>query len=172
MLSDLASGGWLKRELCRIHSDTETAETVVDDALKALIVNMSEAGRLDLQTGLQKVLDMFPEGLRVGTACSGTDIAVVGMKHTARALKEVFPEMDLLKVSHLWSCELEEFKNEFIQRNFDVSAVYSDMAVLFCGCSPQPEDCLREADRGHRPLRVRLQLQGLLHAQHRPLVPC
>ena len=130
MLSDLASGGWLKRELCRIHSDTETAETVVDDALKALIVNMSEAGRLDLQTGLQKVLDMFPEGLRVGTACSGTDIAVVGMKHTARALKEVFPEMDLLKVSHLWSCELEEFKNEFIQRNFDVSAVYSDMAGL------------------------------------------
>ena len=71
VLSDLASGGWLKRELCRIHSDTETAETVVDDALKALIVNMSEAGRLDLHTGLQKVLDMFPGG-----SVSGRPVAV------------------------------------------------------------------------------------------------
>lgn len=81
--------------------------------------------------------------LRVATMCSGTEAPLLALGLISRALGE---EHDtVLKVEHVFSCEIEPFKQAYIERNFrppilfrDVCELGSDEAYVFMFFSIQP----------------------------------
>ena len=72
-----------------------------------------------------------PQRLRVATACSGSDICVLTMEMILCELKDA---LDIpLEVEHVWSCESEPFKRDFLEHVLDVKRIYADIRSLGCG---------------------------------------
>jgi hypothetical protein len=54
--------------------------------------------------------------LRVATMCSGTESPLLALNLISRAIEEHFGKT--LSVHHVFSCEIEPFKQAYIERNF------------------------------------------------------
>ena len=66
--------------------------------------------------------------LRVATMCSGTEAPLLALGLVSRALRE---EHDTtLEVEHVFSCEIEPFKQAYIERNFRPPILFRDVCEL------------------------------------------
>ncbi|ESK85156.1 dna repair protein rad8, partial [Moniliophthora roreri MCA 2997] len=66
--------------------------------------------------------------LRVATMCSGTESPLLALELIQREIKEQY-EVDL-EVEHVFSCEIEPFKQAYIERNFHPPILFRDVCEL------------------------------------------
>jgi len=83
----------------------------------------SRAGKLD------RVVDRLNgRKLRVATMCSGTESPLLALRMITRSL---FTETGKkLEVEHIFSCEIEPFKQAYIERNFSPPILFRDVLEL------------------------------------------
>ncbi|KAN0062000.1 hypothetical protein ACQY0O_005995 [Thecaphora frezii] len=75
---------------------------------------------------LAKALQDRP--LRVATMCSGTESPLLALELMARAIKEQHGIR--IKIEHVFSCEIEPFKQAYIERNFSPPILFRDVTEL------------------------------------------
>ncbi|KAJ3235803.1 hypothetical protein HDU81_000159 [Chytriomyces hyalinus] len=68
--------------------------------------------------------------LRVATMCSGTESPLLAIKLISDALSAKLGVPDILKVHHVFSCEIEPFKQAYIDRNFSPPILFRDVKEL------------------------------------------
>ena len=95
-------------------------------AIKGMICDASDEIRQRWHQRLSS-----PQRLRVATACSGSDICVLTMEMILCELKDALGIP--LEVEHVWSCESEPFKRDFLEHVLDVKRIYADIRSLGCG---------------------------------------
>lgn len=66
--------------------------------------------------------------LKVATMCSGTESPLLALSMISRSLKKVYGFG--LEVDHLFSCEIEPFKQAYIERNFRPPILFRDITEL------------------------------------------
>ncbi|RPA73956.1 hypothetical protein BJ508DRAFT_333534 [Ascobolus immersus RN42] len=66
--------------------------------------------------------------LRVGTMCSGTESPLLALGMITRSMKEQYGVT--IEVEHLFSCEIEPFKQAYIERNFRPPILFRDITEL------------------------------------------
>lgn len=79
--------------------------------------------------GLDDVLKKFPESrpLRIATMCSGTESPLLALEMVRDAL--IAKDKDL-HIDHLFSAEIEPFKQAYIERNFHPPIIFRDIVEL------------------------------------------
>jgi hypothetical protein len=76
----------------------------------------------------QNSLNASSRKLRVGTMCSGTESPLLALQLISEAM-----ELDggsKLEVEHIFSCEIEPFKQAYIERNFRPPVLFRDVTEL------------------------------------------
>lgn len=78
--------------------------------------------------------------LKVATMCSGTESPVLALDMIAKAIEEFFhthmkkdsdeKELGMLQIEHVFSCEIEPFKQAYIERNFQPPLLFRDIREL------------------------------------------
>jgi hypothetical protein len=66
--------------------------------------------------------------LRVATMCSGTESPLLALGLICRSIKEQYDVN--LEVEHVFSCEIEPFKQAYIERNFQPPILFRDVCEL------------------------------------------
>lgn len=66
--------------------------------------------------------------LRVATMCSGTESPLLALGLIHRSIKEKYGVS--LEVEHVFSCEIEPFKQAYIERNFRPPILFRDVCEL------------------------------------------
>ncbi|KAJ3287354.1 hypothetical protein HK104_008647 [Borealophlyctis nickersoniae] len=66
--------------------------------------------------------------LRVATMCSGTESPLLALELISRAIKELYGIS--FEVEHVFSCEIEPFKQAYIERNFAPPILFRDVCEL------------------------------------------
>ena len=126
---------------------TEATDDIIDrlvgdqvDKIGALLCRALKSGDCDLGSAKSP--------LKLGTACSGTDAPALALTlvQEQMALRNLLSvpggkdggceEEKLLNVDHLFSCEVDAFKQSYLARNFD-STLYPDIGKL---CDNPPLD--------------------------------
>lgn len=86
---------------------------------------------------LQKVAEIFHKHnadhrtarkLRVGTMCSGTESPLLALQLISEAMEQ--NGHGNLEVEHIFSCEIEPFKQAYIERNFRPPILFRDVTEL------------------------------------------
>lgn len=75
---------------------------------------------------LAKTLEGRP--LRVATMCSGTESPLLALRLMSRAIKELHGIA--IEVEHVFSCEIEPYKQAYIERNFAPPILFRDVCEL------------------------------------------
>ena len=77
--------------------------------------------------------------LKIATMCSGTESPVLALDMLKKAIDDVVSSQNIqisghvtptLQVEHVFSCEIEPFKQAYIQRNFDPKRLFRDIREL------------------------------------------
>lgn len=78
---------------------------------------------------LDRVVDRLNgRKLRVATMCSGTESPLLALRMITRSLfKETGKQ---LEIEHIFSCEIEPFKQAYIERNFSPPILFRDVLEL------------------------------------------
>ncbi|KIM21844.1 hypothetical protein M408DRAFT_29225 [Serendipita vermifera MAFF 305830] len=89
---------------------------------------------------LKDVADIFhdhpdetgaPRKLRVGTMCSGTESPLLALQLISEAMEvDQVMEGRKLDIEHIFSCEIEPFKQAYIERNFQPPILFRDVTEL------------------------------------------
>ena len=66
--------------------------------------------------------------LRIATMCSGTESPLLALDLICNALKEQHDTT--LEIEHVFSCEIEPFKQAYIERNFHPPIIFRDVCEL------------------------------------------
>lgn len=66
--------------------------------------------------------------LRVATMCSGTESPLLALEMIQESIKELFSVE--LEIDHVFSCEIEPFKQAYIERNFSPPILFRDVCEL------------------------------------------
>ncbi|KAG5191768.1 S-adenosyl-L-methionine-dependent methyltransferase [Tribonema minus] len=66
--------------------------------------------------------------LRVATMCSGTESPLLALSMICNAAKELYGAE--LQIEHVFSCEIEPFKQAYIERNFSPPILFRDIREL------------------------------------------
>lgn len=66
--------------------------------------------------------------LRIATMCSGTESPLLALELICRSIKEKYGV--LLEIEHVFSCEIEPFKQAYIERNFRPPILFRDVCEL------------------------------------------
>ena len=66
--------------------------------------------------------------LRVATMCSGTESPLLALGMISKYVKELYNAN--LEIDHLFSCEIEPFKQAYIERNFKPPILFRDVCEL------------------------------------------
>jgi len=89
----------------------------------------------DILKGLLQKLHRRP--LRIATMCSGTESPVLALDMLSKAMEEHchkhYPDSDFsheLQIEHVFSCEIEPFKQAYIERNFQPPLLFRDIREL------------------------------------------
>ncbi|KAF8338028.1 uncharacterized protein EI90DRAFT_3279585 [Cantharellus anzutake] len=82
--------------------------------------------RLPELTAFAKKIEGRP--LRVATMCSGTESPLLALGLISRFLKE--DQRVNLQIEHVFSCEIEPFKQAYIERNFNPPILFRDVCEL------------------------------------------
>lgn len=102
----------------------------------------------DLVSRIPKIKDVaelvIGRKLRVATMCSGTESPLLALELIQKSISDQHG-IDL-GIEHVFSCEIEPFKQAYIERNFhppllfrDVCELGNDTAYVFILCCPPPE---------------------------------
>lgn len=128
-------------------SDNEDASSDVEQTAPTNVVNNAKAAP-DASTlpPISRIPDIFadlvsnaPEiasvgehlkgrKMRVATMCSGTESPLLALDLMRRAIREQY-DVDL-DVEHVFSCEIEPFKQAYIERNFSPPILFRDVCEL------------------------------------------
>jgi len=81
------------------------------------------------KVALRSLLIKHPEALRLGTICSGTDGPARLLDAFASAAAQALNLPDL-QSSHIFSCEINSDKRNFINRFLDVQHIFGDVVFL------------------------------------------
>lgn len=78
---------------------------------------------------LKSVAEAFKgRKFRVATMCSGTESPLLALQLICEAMKDI---LDVnLEVDHVFSCEIEPFKQAYIERNFHPPILFRDVTEL------------------------------------------
>ncbi|KEF59657.1 uncharacterized protein A1O9_04503 [Exophiala aquamarina CBS 119918] len=90
--------------------------------------------------GLKEAMEEFVEdgaGIRIVTMCSGTESPIIGMNMIQQSIQCQGEEH--FKIRHLGSCEIEPYKQAFIERNFGPPVLLRDVTE-FTGHKNDPDD--------------------------------
>ena len=98
-------------------------------------VKKGKNGPSGLSSSVGGALGSQSDPLTLGTACSGTDAPALALMLVQEQL-ELRGMGDLFKHDHVFSCEVEPYKQAYIARNFD-SVLYPDIVKL---CDKPPRD--------------------------------
>jgi hypothetical protein len=66
--------------------------------------------------------------LRVATMCSGTESPLLALGMISDAMKDLYGVK--LEIEHVFSCEIEPFKQAYIERNFSPPILFRDVCEL------------------------------------------
>ncbi|KAI9342379.1 helicase-like transcription factor HLTF/DNA helicase RAD5, DEAD-box superfamily [Obelidium mucronatum] len=77
-----------------------------------------------------KTLSAGRPPLRLATMCSGTESPLLAIKLIGEALSAKLGIPDVLKIHHVFSCEIEPFKQAYIDRNFSPPILFRDVRQL------------------------------------------
>ena len=79
--------------------------------------------------------------IRIATMCSGTESPVLALDMIERAFESLNEDAEHnFKVEHVFSCEIEPYKQAYIERNFSPPLLFRDIRELGnkqvseCGC--------------------------------------
>lgn len=111
-------------------------------------------GRLDDATKAD-MLSAPPSHIEIGTACSGTDVAVLAGKAFSKAWAQFSGKLCI--THHVFSCEADEKKQEFLKRMFTETEDNNDMSILLGNTQDlvsdsEPFDLLSEANLEGLPM--------------------
>ncbi|GMI05451.1 hypothetical protein TrVE_jg4580 [Triparma verrucosa] len=76
----------------------------------------------------EDVVKLLSRPLRIATMCSGTESPVLALDMMSRAAEEQYGVK--LEIEHLFSCEIEPFKQAYIERNFQPPILFRDIREL------------------------------------------
>lgn len=124
----------------------------MEDFIVQALQRLDDGSRADL-------LQLPLEDIVVGTACSGTDVAVLVAKAFAKAWQRVFHTR--LDVIHAFSCEKDEMKQRFLTTMFTDTFDFSEMQMLLGDTSELTKKCDPDEDA----------VYDLLHGTHRTGLP-
>ncbi|KAM0792935.1 hypothetical protein ACM66B_002694 [Microbotryomycetes sp. NB124-2] len=83
----------------------------------------------NVQDPLSQLVDRLDgRALRVGTMCSGTESPLLALGLISNSLKSLTGKQ--LKIEHIFSCEIEPFKQAYIERNFAPPLLFRDVTEL------------------------------------------
>ena len=78
---------------------------------------------------LRNVAEAFKDRkFRVATMCSGTESPLLALQLICEAIKDILGAD--LEVDHVFSCEIEPFKQAYIERNFHPPILFRDVTEL------------------------------------------
>ncbi|KAJ3007556.1 UNVERIFIED_CONTAM: hypothetical protein HDU68_003463, partial [Siphonaria sp. JEL0065] len=77
-----------------------------------------------------KTLSSERPPLRLATMCSGTESPLLAIKLIGDALSAKLGVPNVLKIHHVFSCEIEPFKQAYIDRNFSPPILFRDVRQL------------------------------------------
>lgn len=78
---------------------------------------------------IQKVADRIKgRKLRVATMCSGTESPLLALELIQDSIEKLFQTK--LEIDHVFSCEIEPFKQAYIERNFSPPILFRDICEL------------------------------------------
>jgi hypothetical protein len=106
-------------------------KTHADDMKLAPLSTMPEIFRDIVRRNpeLKNVADAFKgRKFRVATMCSGTESPLLALQLICEAMNDII-EVDL-EVDHVFSCEIEPFKQAYIERNFHPPILFRDVTEL------------------------------------------
>jgi hypothetical protein len=84
-----------------------------------------------LALGLDKAIDLLNGGdLKVGTMCSGTESPLLALRLVQQCLQNNL-NSGTLRVDHIFSAEIEAFKQAYIERNFHPNLLFRDITELY-----------------------------------------
>ena len=66
--------------------------------------------------------------LRVATMCSGTESPLLALEMIQDSIQELYSTK--LEIEHVFSCEIEPFKQAYIERNFSPPILFRDICEL------------------------------------------
>lgn len=66
--------------------------------------------------------------LRVATMCSGTESPLLALELIQNSIEELYGTK--LEIDHVFSCEIEPFKQAYIERNFSPPVLFRDICEL------------------------------------------
>lgn len=76
----------------------------------------------------ENVIKHLNRPLRIATMCSGTESPVLALDMMSRSAEDQYGVK--LQIEHLFSCEIEPFKQAYIQRNFQPPILFRDIREL------------------------------------------
>lgn len=68
--------------------------------------------------------------LRVATMCSGTESPLLALNMMAKSVSKQSDGQQRLDIDHVFSCEIEPFKQAYIERNFSPPLLFRDIREL------------------------------------------
>lgn len=78
----------------------------------------------------QAVGHLKGSALKVGTMCSGTEAPLLALRLVQQCLQDEL-NVDSLEVDHIFSAEIEAFKQAYIERNFHPNLLLRDITELY-----------------------------------------
>lgn len=121
-------------------SFVENGMSQLEDFICEAIGRLDDATKADMHLAAQRCF-------QIGTACSGTDVAALVVKGFARAWSKISGKH--VDFNHLFSCELDDKKRDFIHKMFtgtsdacDVQLLLRNSADLICTDPNGYYDCL------------------------------
>ena len=106
-------------------------KTHADDMKLAPLSTMPEIFRDIVRRNpeLKNVAEAFKgRKFRVATMCSGTESPLLALQLICEAMKDILGAD--LEVEHVFSCEIEPFKQAYIERNFHPPILFRDVTEL------------------------------------------
>ena len=94
-----------------------------DDMIQQLLTLSNTSHLQTLQTHLSS------RTIRVATMCSGTESPILALDMIQNALQKQ-TSTQLLHIQHVFSCEIEPFKQAYIERNFQPPLLFRDIRDL------------------------------------------
>lgn len=130
-----------QRKLNNLKPQAQSAGTKPKTSKRDLDLNLPPLAHIEdiflditkkaLAKGLDQAIDYLKGGaLKVGTMCSGTEAPLLALRLVQQCLRDDL-NVDSLEVDHIFSAEIEEFKQAYIERNFHPNLLLRDITELY-----------------------------------------
>lgn len=97
---------------------------------------VSKIGKGHKKSLISLLQTMQDRPLKIATMCSGTESPVLALDMLANSMEEWLSEqkddnaLSTIQIEHVFSCEIEPFKQAYIERNFQPPLLFRDIREL------------------------------------------